>query len=69
MEENRQRLLRMFRREKVLEMSTLGDRFPSRSRRSLFRDLAQLGYLTSYSHAGRLGAIPISGSCIGLWDQ
>lgn len=53
MEENRQRLLRVFRREKVLDMSTLGGQFPSRSRRSLFRDLAQLGYLTSYSHAGR----------------
>jgi len=53
MEENRQRLLRMFRREKVFDMRTLGDRFPSRSRRSLFRDLAGLGYLTSYSHAGR----------------
>ena len=53
MEENRQRLPGMFRREKVLDMSTLGGRFPSRSRRSLFRDLAQLGYLTSYSHAGR----------------
>ena len=53
MEENRQTLLRMFRRDKVLDMSTLGGRFPRRSRRSLFRDLAQLGYLTSYSHAGR----------------
>ena len=53
MEESLQRLQRMFRREKVLDMRTLGDRFPSRSRRSLFRDLAGLGYLTSYSHAGR----------------
>jgi hypothetical protein len=53
MDENLRRLQRMFRREKVLDMRTLGDRFPSRSRRSLFRDLAGLGYLTSYSHAGR----------------
>jgi len=53
MEADRQRLQRMFRREKVLDMRTLRGRFPSRSRRSLFRDLAGLGYLTSYSHAGR----------------
>jgi len=53
MEEDLRRLQRMFRHEKVLDMSTLGGRFPSRSRRSLFRDLAELGYLTSYSHAGR----------------
>ena len=53
MEADRQRLQGLFRREKVLDMRTLRGRFPSRSRRSLFRDLAGLGYLTSYSHAGR----------------
>jgi hypothetical protein len=53
MEEDLRRLQRMFRRQKVLDMRTLGGRFPSRSRRSLFRDLARLQYLTSYSHAGR----------------
>lgn len=58
MEEDLRRLQRMFRREKVLDMRTLGGRFPSRSRRSLFRDLAGLGYLTSYSHAGRFYTLP-----------
>jgi len=57
MDENLRGLQRMFRRERVLDMRTLGERFPSRSRRSLFRDLAQLGYLTSYSHAGRFYAL------------
>jgi hypothetical protein len=45
MEEDLRRLQRMFRSQKVLDMRTLGGRFPSRSRRSLFRDLAGLRYL------------------------
>jgi hypothetical protein len=69
MEENLRRLERMFRREKVLDMSTLGGRFPSRSRRSLFRDLTALGYLTSYSHAGRYYTLAdiVDFDELGLW--
>jgi hypothetical protein len=69
MEEDLRRLQRMFRREKVLDMRTLGGRFPSRSRRSLFRDLAGLGYLTSYSHAGRFYTLADSADFneLGLW--
>ena len=60
----------MFRREKVLDMRTLGSRFPSRSRRSLFRDLAELGYLTSYSHAGRFYTLADIADFneLGLWS-
>lgn len=70
MEENLRRLERMFRREKVVDMSTLGDRFPSRSRRSLFRDLTGLGYLTSYSHAGRYYTLADIANFdeLGLWS-
>ena len=69
MEESLQRLQRMFRREKVLDMRTLGDRFPSRSRRSLFRDLAGLGCRTSYSHAGRFYTLADLADFdeLGLW--
>ncbi len=61
MGETTRRLSRLFRRKKVVDMATIGSAFSRRSRRSLFRDLAQLGYLTSYSHAGRyytLSGIP-----------
>ena len=43
----------LFRRTPVVDMTTLERTAPSRSRRSLYRDLAALGSLTSYSHVGR----------------
>ncbi len=46
------RLRRVFRCAKTLEMEALEARF-ERSRRSLFRDLATVGYHTSYTHGGR----------------
>ncbi len=48
-----QRLANVFRRTPVAEMTALERAVPERSRRSLFRDLSTLGYLVSYSHAGR----------------
>lgn len=47
------RLSAMFRRNPVLDMDALEQALPGRSRRSLYRDLSGLGYLASYSHAGR----------------
>ena len=47
------RLVRLFRRARVLDMQALAATIQGRSRRSLFRDLAAAGYLTSYTHAGR----------------
>ena len=38
---------------KVLDIKALGAQFEERSRRSLYRDLGALGYLTSYTHGGR----------------
>jgi len=48
-----QRLTRLFRRTPVADMPTVERALPGRSRRSLFRDLKSLGYVASFSHAGR----------------
>jgi hypothetical protein len=62
-------LVRRFQREKVMDMGQLQTQAEGRSRRSLFRDLAALGYLTSFTHAGRyytLRTIP-EFDAHGLW--
>jgi len=46
-------LVRIFARAKVMDMQALRRAVPERSRRSLFRDLATLGYFSSYTHTGR----------------
>lgn len=43
----------LFRKTPVMEMSQLAQAVAPRSRRSLFRDLSSLGYVSSYSHTGR----------------
>ncbi|HTP20853.1 MAG TPA: hypothetical protein VMJ65_14695 [Solirubrobacteraceae bacterium] len=43
----------LFRRTPVMSMPQLLQAVAPRSRRSLFRDLGSLGYLSSYSHTGR----------------
>jgi len=52
MERDLGRVRQVFRRAKVLDIRALGARFEKRSRRSLYRDLGALGYLTSYTHGG-----------------
>lgn len=69
MENHLQRLRRLLRRQKVLDMQTLQAHVQGRSRRSLFRDLASLGYRTSFTHTGRyytLAEIPDFDDW-GLW--
>ncbi len=64
-----ERVRRVFERRRVTEMKALQRVSPSRSQRSLFRDLSQLDYLSSYSHAGRyytLASIPEFDE-YGLW--
>jgi hypothetical protein len=59
----------MFRKEPVILMSDLERAAAPRSRRSLFRDLSALGYLSSYTHTGRyytLASIP-DFDTEGLW--
>lgn len=53
-----QRLTQLFGRERMLTMDALVERSRGRSRRSLFRDLAQVEYLSSYTHAGRYYTLP-----------
>ena len=63
------RLITLLRRCKALDMHRLQGASGGRSRRSLFRDLARVGYLSSYTHAGRyytLKEIPVFDEH-GLW--
>ena len=68
-EEAARRTARLFRRAKVMDMEALVRASRGRSRRSLFRDLARLGYFSSYTHTGRfytLADIPEFDE-YGLW--
>jgi len=68
-EDPRALLTRLLRRTKIADMPTLEAAVPGRSRRSLFRDLDGLGYLNSFTHAGRfytLADLPDFDS-LGLW--
>jgi len=47
------RLARLLRRNQTMDFGSIVKAVGGRSRRSLFRDLVSLGYLTSYTHAGR----------------
>ncbi len=51
----------LFRKTPVMEMRAIERALGGRSRRSLFRDLDTLGYLSSYTHTGRyytLASVP-----------
>jgi hypothetical protein len=48
-----QRLLGLFSKTPVMRMPEIERAIGQRSRRSLFRDLASIGYLSSYTHTGR----------------
>lgn len=69
MERDLGRVRKVFRRAKVLDIKALSAYFEKRSRRSLYRDLGELGYLTSYTDGGRyytLADIPDFDE-LGLW--
>lgn len=53
MEQTHGQLTRLFRRCPVMDMAEIGARAGGRSVRSLYRDLSKLGYLSSFTHAGR----------------
>jgi hypothetical protein len=53
MTETRKRLEQLLRRKKILNLPSIAKAMKDRSRRSLFRDLAALGYQSSFTHAGR----------------
>lgn len=59
----------LFRRAPVFDMPAIERAVGGRSRRSLFRDLEALGYLSSYTHTGRyytLASLP-EFDADGLW--
>ena len=63
-------LRELFRKSPVMEMPDIERAIPERSRRSLFRDLTSLGYLSSYTHTGRyytLRSLP-EFDADGLWQ-
>jgi hypothetical protein len=64
-----QQLAALFRKVPVMQMADIGRGVGPRSRRSLFRDLAALRYLSSYTHTGRyytLASVP-EFDADGLW--
>ncbi len=52
-DEARQALTRLLRRQKIAALDQLFAALGTRSRMTVFRRLSQVGYLSSYSHAGR----------------
>jgi hypothetical protein len=53
MSEKATRLARILRRNQTMDFTSIAKAARQRSRRSLFRDLTSVGYLTSFTHAGR----------------
>jgi hypothetical protein len=52
-DQSRQILSRLFQRQSITDLATLSAALKTSSRMSVFRRLSVLGYLSSYSHAGR----------------
>ncbi len=63
------RLVKVFQQRRVLDLRTMQGEVEGRSRRSLFRDLAQIDYLSSFTHAGRYYTLVelVSFDEHGLW--
>lgn len=64
-----ERLVKVLRRRHVVDLITMQSAAEGRSRRSLFRDLAQIDYLASFTHAGRYYTLVelVSFDEHGLW--
>lgn len=67
----RDALIRLFRRQKIADLDAVLTVIESRSRMTAFRRLSAVGYLSSYSHAGRyytLRDVP-EFDADGLWQH
>ena len=51
--DSREQVIKYFRRRKVTELEPLRNALGGRARRTVFRDLSGLNYLSSFTHAGR----------------
>ena len=51
--DSKEKVARVLQRKRVADMETLRAALGEQSRRSIFRDLAQLGYRSSFSNVGR----------------
>lgn len=51
--DSRRQVIRCLKSRKAAEMETLHQALGGRSRRSVFRDLSEIGYLSSFTHTGR----------------
>src|SRR3972149_12005335 len=70
-DEDRQALSRLFQRRKIADRDQLFAALDTRSRMTVFRRLSPMGYVSSYSHAGRyytLRDIPVFDPD-GLWQH
>lgn len=69
MDDHQKKLRRVLRRRKVADMSVLQADLQGRSRRSLFRDLTSVGYMTSFTHTGRYYTLEdlANFDALGLW--
>lgn len=66
---NHQKIIQLFKRDRVLDLTTIQNNLNNRSRRSVFRDLLNVDYFSSFSHGGKyytLRETPIFDS-YGLW--
>ena len=52
MSESHDRLIQLFRRNQIMDFDSIAKEAKERSRRSIYRDLASIGYRTSFTHAG-----------------
>lgn len=70
-EESTVALERLFERQRVVALDALFDALKTKSRMSVFRRLSPLGYLSSYSHAGRFYTLQRIASFDddGLWQH
>lgn len=69
-ESRKQKLIEAFQSEKVLDVGIVKEIIGTASRMTVFRQLKELGYYSSYSHSGKyytLGSVPVFDRN-GLWS-
>jgi hypothetical protein len=69
-ESRKQKLIEAFQSEKVLDLGIVKEIIGTTSRMTVFRQLKELGYYSSYSHSGKyytLGSVPVFDRN-GLWS-